>query len=303
MTRRRFRLQEYMPAGRFWDLAISMTHAWSRLGYLPRLHAPRTLNEHILSQKLHFRSDLELARQVTDKNLFKSWLQQQGMEELVVPTQCLISTVDEAAGARFSRHAAVKPTHSSGDVMIITGRSSGRFLPDEVGTIAAWLKSDYYLRSREINYRLLSKAVIVEDLLVMADGSLPNDYKIFCICGKPFLIQVDLDRNGDTHRQLFDKDWNLLPYSQNVKKFPRKDEPMPMPPALPAALRYACRLSSHFYLCRIDFYFLGTDKIKVGEVTFFPGNGASAFCPQSGDFAAGELLASAARQSLPDDPR
>lgn len=287
------RPQHYLPTGLYWDIAVTLLHASRRLGYLPRLRTPRSLNEYILSQKLHFKSDMKLARTVTDKIMFKEWLVQHGFADLVVPTAAILRDTEEARAWSATGRFVVKPTHSSGKALLLAEHKHHRLSEAQLVMLAGWLKEDYYLHSREINYRLLERAIIIEEMVCDRAGRIPNDYKLFCAAGEPFIIQVDYDRFSRPSRQLYDCSWNLLPYSQNIQKFPRDPQPRQRPTLLHTMLQRARDLSASFYFCRVDFYLVGEDSLKAGEITFFPGNGASRFTPSDGDFHAGLLVAKA----------
>jgi hypothetical protein len=272
------------------DIIISLGAAWGRLGYFPNIWHPRTFNEFVLQRKLFFQQNIVLARRVTDKHLFKDWLRWVGFPDLVVPTQAIFTDIEQARRFRFTSDCAVKPTHSSGHIIIVRDRINKKFTEDELGEMAAWMREDYYLRSREINYRGLDPALIVEDLVLDHTGQIPPDIKIFCSVGQPFMIQVDYDRYGRPSRQLYDAAWHLLPYSQNVQRFPRRDDPQPRPSYLAHALHVAAALAAPFSFCRVDLY-AGHDRImRAGEITFCPGNGLSPFTPPYGDLHAGSLL-------------
>lgn len=61
------------------------------------------------------------------------------------------------------------------------------------------------------------------------------------------------------------------------------------PGELELILDTAAELSSDFEFVRVDFYVM-PEGIKFGEFTFFPGNCAEKFRPQSGDKDFGVLL-------------
>ena len=67
-------------------MTLSTISGLDRLGYAPHLRSPRSFNEFVQSSKKRFRGDFDLARRVTDKSLFKGWLEKKGFADLVVPT-------------------------------------------------------------------------------------------------------------------------------------------------------------------------------------------------------------------------
>jgi hypothetical protein len=279
--------QMYLPIGSRWDAALSILNARKRLGYWPNHKQPRTFNEHLLSEKISFSGDLRLARRLTDKIDAKQWLIEKGFESIVIPTLATASSADELRKTKLPRRCVVKPAHGSGSLLILNEERERHLSESELRKVRSWIKEDYYRRSREPNYKNLERRIIVEELLLDDSGRPPRDYKFMCARGEPFMIQVDIGRFENHSRQLYSPEWKLLPFCQ---AYPRKDTAEPRPEQLEEATRIARTLSRHFKLCRVDFYFLGRSDIRIGEITFFPGNCAEQFQPQSGDLEAGRLI-------------
>lgn len=283
------KLQMILPTGVFWDGLLGMANSWKRLRYLPNIRSPRSFNEYFLREKMFFSGDVSLARTVTDKVEFKHWLQQIGLNDLIVPSIKLVENIRDLEGYTLPKRCIIKPSHSSGHVLLINGSTERTLSEQELVMLDGWLKEDYYLRGREPNYFGLKPRLIVEELLLDQNGQPPCDYKIFCVNGTPFVIQVDLGRFTDHTRQLYTLDWKLLPFSMF---YPRNPNPIPKPVQLQSAIEIASKLSRGFSICRIDLYFIGTSDIRAGEVTFFPGNCAERFEPKSGDFELGKMISS-----------
>ena len=112
------------------------------------------------------------------------------------------------------------------------------------------------------------------------------DFKFFMIEGRPFVIQVDLDRFGNHTRQFYSLDWRLLDFTL---KYPRNRVPLDRPVQLSAALDTASALARDFPLCRVDLYLLTESAIKAGEITFFPDGGTEPSSPESADFELGRM--------------
>jgi hypothetical protein len=279
-------IQNYLPTGRIWDSALSVLNARKRLGYYPKIGRPSTFNEYILSQKWRFNGDLNLARRITEKGQVKDWLVDLRMEHLIVPTIGIFNRIDEIEAFHFEGEIIAKSTHGSGEAIIRTAKSGVAFTPDDLQKFCFWLQSDYYRRSREPNYKGIPKRIIVEPLLRDETGNPPKDFKFFCAYGEPFLIQVDHGRYTEHTRQLYSTNWQLMDFSMC---YPRKPEAMPPPIQLTEALETARKLSSGFGFVRVDFYFM-PEGLKLGEMTFFPGNGAEKFQPEHGDRQLGKVI-------------
>ncbi len=282
-----FKIQNLLPVGRFWDISLSVMNTTRRLGYWPNYRKPSTFNEYFLWHKANFNCDMALARTLTDKIFFKDWLKDNGFGDYIIPTIFVATSVSDLRNRLMPRSCVIKPTHSSGDVIILRGAQERCLNDTEILKISRWFEEDYYLRGREPNYRNLMPRVIVEELLLDESGQPVRDYKIECAAGEPFMVQVDIDRFSAHVRQLYTVDWELLPYCTSYSRFP---DMQIRPPQLDLALNLARKLASPFLLCRIDLYFLGNDEVRIGEVTFFPANCAEVFLPRSGDNEAGKLI-------------
>jgi hypothetical protein len=280
------KLQNFLPTGHFWDNALSILNARKRLGYFPNPRKPRSFNEHILAQKWAFRGDLALASRVTDKTEVKKWLSEIGMEHLIVPTLGVFKNTWDIEAFHFEGELIAKSTHGSGEALIRTAQNGKAFSLEDLEVFRSWFSEDYYKRSREPNYKGLSKRIIVEPLLRDETGNPPKDFKFFCADGEPFAVQVDHGRYTHHTRQLYDTSWQLLPYSMC---YDRNPVPMRKPVLLDKALEAARQLSKGFGFVRVDFYFMPSG-LKLGEMTFFPGNGAERFSPAEGDAQLGRQI-------------
>lgn len=280
------KIQNYIPTGPFWDNALSILNAWKRLGYFPNVRNPRSFNEHVLAQKYRFDGDMNLARRLTDKYEVKEWLVEMGLPELVVPTVGAFNSIAEIEEFYFKGDVIAKSTHGSGSTIIRNAKYGKAFSNYDIATMEKWLLEDYYARGREANYKGLQKRIIVEPLLLDDTGNPPKDMKIFCIKGEPVFIDIHHDRFANHTRQLYTTDWELLDY---VMTFQRKPDPVKKPLTLNRALQASRLLSKGFGCVRIDFYLMG-DDLKLGEMTFFPGNGAARFVPDKGDWELGSRL-------------
>ncbi|MEQ5872793.1 glycosyl transferase [Sagittula sp. NFXS13] len=288
------RLQNFIPTGHLWDNAISILNARKRLGYWPNPKRPQTFNEFILAQKWQFQGDIELARRTTDKAEIKTWLAEKKLDHLIVPTVGVFDTIEEIRGFSFEGTVIAKSTHGSGAAIIRTAQNGKAFSEADLKLFQSWLHEDYYIRSRENNYKDLPRRIIVEPMLKGEDGAPPKDYKIACINGEPFVIQVDIDRFGDHTRQLYTPDWTLLDFSMMYPRNPIKAE---KPALLDEALETARSLAQGFGFLRVDFYFLSS-ALKLGELTYFPGNGAEIFVPPAADADLGAIIAATKAKNL-----
>lgn len=272
-----------LPASNFGDwLAGTLKFVWTQ-SRLPR--EQMIFNDVLYRLKTDGSLRDALRKRTTDKVDTKAYIAQLVGERHVVPTLAVLNTADEIHSFDFPHSCAIKPAHSSQQVILRLG--SEEIDRDE---IARWLDEDYYRISREANYLGLPRRIIVEPLVF--DQTEPTDYKIFCFRGEPRMIQCDLDRRTrhtrhTRHtRQLFDTAWRRQPYSLN---YTGNATDHPRPGNLDALLEIAGKLAMPFEFVRIDLYTDG-QAILVGEITHCHGSASETFIPRSAEQDASRLL-------------
>jgi hypothetical protein len=270
------------PYNRLGDVLWSVRGHRRAFGELPRLVRPRRFNEHLLRSKLTRDGRSALRARVSDKELVKAFVEERLGPGLTARTLAVLRTKDEVASFSFPPACAVKPTHASGLVLL---RRAGE-APPEPAQILPWLALDYYREGREPNYRALEPKVIVEELLLDAEGEVPADYKAFCFRGTPAFLQVDVDRFSGHLRSFYSPRWRELDFGM---LYPRELRPLDPPPQLAGLLAAARRLSEPFPFMRVDFYCVG-GRLVVGELTSFPENCRGRFLPDRADHLAGRLF-------------
>ena len=133
----------------------------------------------------------------------------------------------------------------------------------------------------------------MEKLLISKSGTLPYDYKFHCFNGKVEIIQVDIDRFNEHKRNLYDKDWNLLPFTwcpwENDNPLWENGKKLIAPQNINEMISIAEKLSKDFILCRIDLYELD-GLCYFGEFTFHHGSGFEKIDPFVWDIKLGEKI-------------
>jgi hypothetical protein len=247
----------------------------------PRPDQPRTLSEHLLRLKLSDELCHPLRLAVTDKEYVKRYVSNTIGERFNVPTLAVLRRPEEVDAYSFPAPCIVKPTHSS-------GRRIVRAKPDDVvdrTEIRRWFRHNHHRRTREANYRDLEPKVIVENLLLF-DGKLPDDYKIYCFCGRARLFHVMPSRlTNPISGCVYSEDWERLPFTI---KGPRGPE-MKRPVNLDAIVAAAEALAAPFSYMRVDLYTDGT-RIFVGELTSVPAGAHLTFHPRAADALARRLF-------------
>ena len=195
----------------------------------------------------------------SDKDLVKIFVAGILGEGRTVPTLAVLGSAGEIRDYDFPERCVIKPTHGSGDVVLVTPESG----PPDKDALIGLLKRNRYIPTRERNYKPLVPKLIVEPLLF--EGRPVHDYKVLCNNGEARCINYIGDRWEDYFEMWFDCDWNRLP----MRTFPPDSRPRPVPErpeCLEELVEAAGKLSRPFGLVRVDFYVDGRD-FYVGEIT------------------------------------
>ena len=202
----------------------------------------------------------------TDKELAKIFTEAVVGKQHVVPTIQVLRTEEEIDAYDFPPNCCIKPTHSSGRVIL---RRDNQEI--DKSEIKGWLSHDYYHQSREVNYRDLAHKVIVEEMVFpLTEGA---DYKFYCYKGQPTLIEVHMGRFDDRsdHRQFIcDTKWNWV---HGLTTHSVDKHPADKPDNLQSMLEVASKVAAYFEHVRIDMYSDG-EHCYIGEITHCAGGAA-----------------------------
>lgn len=216
---------------------------------------------------------------VSDKEFVKLFIKAVVGDQYNVPTIAVLRSVSEVDSFDFPSTCCIKPTHSSGQVII---RKNNEAIDKE--TIKKWFAINYYDIGREANYKTLHPKVIIEPLIFNDENI--NDYKFFCFNGKPKLIQVDTDRRQNHQRMIFDITWNPQNFSI---AYPRSRQAIAKPNNLENMLLVVEILAKYFGFIRIDLYSDG-QQCLIGEITNCHGNASEEFIPTTGEIEASRII-------------
>jgi hypothetical protein len=217
---------------------------------------------------------------VSDKEYVKLYIRATVGEKYNSRTFGVIRNRADVRGFDFPRACCIKPTHSSGQVIL---RTDGEDI--DLALIESWFSLNYYKVGREAQYKHLRPKVIVEEIVF--SNPEPANINIFCNDGVPKMIQYVTMMSEPKTRKFLDCDWNELPYYTIYQKSERSLDP---PATLAEMLDVSARLSAGFRgLVRIDIYTDGTSVI-VGEITNTNHNANSVFVPRSAEIDASRLI-------------
>lgn len=233
----------------------------------------RDFNDFLFARKVDGSLADPFRRRVSDKEHAKAFIADRLGKHRTTETVAVLRSPEDIGGWRPDAFpVVVKPTHSSGRVLIIDGEHA---LGEAVPVMRRWLDHCFFSDTLELNYRELEPKVIAERFIpdtFLYEGS------IHCRAGKPRVISI-IDRfSADKRRASLDSRWQPLDVALGHPYRPLA------PPALPyrdRLLHEASMLAEPFDFIRVDFYASGTGFI-FGELTNLPAGGLGRFDPPDG---------------------
>ena len=242
-----------LPRGRFWDRVFAFAKFIKNNGRLPS--DEMRFNDVLYRMKTDrtFPSPQQVL--TADKELAKAYVAERVGAEHTVPTLAILRTPEEVRSFDYPEVCVVKATHSSGKFYI---RHKGDPIDPEM--IAAWLDDDFYMRSREAQYRTLERKIIVEPLAFGKQD--PEDYRFFCYKGELRAILHEPLRS-EPLGMFYTPDWEPLHCSVGVETL---NTPCPRPDCLDEMRRDVEILAKAFDFVRIDAFCDGKNYM-FGELT------------------------------------
>ena len=255
--------------------------------YWMNLKEPRTFNEKTCVSKIIGEHSNYSA--LVDKASAKQWAAERLGHHSVVPTIAVFRAEEVNAGiseAKLKFPCVLKPTHSSGKVLIITNRSDFISRSQKIhSTLKIWMSLNHFDVSGEPQYRDLEPRVICEEFLDQ-EGSSPNDYKFFCFAGKPVFVQVDIDRHHAPKKVFYDMEWVKQEFTNKFAVWGGSVDP---PEQFDRMKAFASILSQGFAFSRVDLY-EANGTVYFGEITFHHGSGYDSWTSYEHDLMLGQLI-------------
>lgn len=149
-----------------------------------------------------------------------------------------------------------------------------------------WLRTNFYRISREPNYKNIPPRIICERFLAEEGNIGLLDFKFFCFHGHVKVVQVDFDRFTNHTRNMYDRNWNLYPFTFI---YPNNSRHLPEPKNLREMIEVSETLAGEMPLVRVDLYNVAS-RILFGELTFTPESGFGRFKPEEWDYTLGVYL-------------
>lgn len=285
----RFKFYEFVQNGLKTDRTITEEKFKSVFERNLDLNNPKTLNEKIQWLKLYDRKPFHTV--CADKYEVRNYLSTLFGTEYLIPLYLCTSKYKEVTKDNICKYPCIiKANHTSGDYIIVRDPEKVDWV-DIQYSCRFWLHKSFYRISQEWQYKNIKRKIVVEKLLQTKEGKIPNDYKLHYINGELVFVYVSVDREGANKRNIYDKDWNPLPFSwvARVNSENVRGLEIPPPPTFEKMKEMASIIAKDFKYVRVDFYDVD-GKLYFGEITLHHGGGFDVFTPEEYDYKFGELL-------------
>lgn len=261
-----------------------------RTGKELHLDYPQSFNEKIQWLKIYDHKPEYTV--MVDKYLAKKYIANIIGNKYIIPTLGVWDTPEEIDFEQLPDQFVLKCTHNSGLGMCICKDKSELNIEKVKRELYKGLKQKYYYTGREWPYKDVKPRIIAEKYLEDSGRVVPEDYKIYCINGKPKYIVVFHDRFNDKVKpseSVYDTEWNRQKISLD-KDFEISNIETPKPCCLQELLYIAFKLCREYAQVRLDFYIIN-EVIYFGEITFHTASGFQTMIPDKLDETlGGELI-------------
>ena len=278
-------------AARHLDLYLSRRAYRKAYGAEPNLASPALYGEKITARKLF--DQRPIFRQLADKLQMREFVVRKLGEAYLPRLLAVHDRFDEIDFDRLPQKFVIKPNHGTHWILVVEDketldRSAARTM------VEGWMKTNYYVNSREVFYRDVKPKIMIEECLEEASGAPVIDYKFWVFDGVVRLIAVAWRERVNANRQaaMFDREGKVLPVQiEFTNSTFKKGQPVVSPataetsaaramlPANTATLMaIAEKVGDGFDFIRVDLY-SPAGRILVGELTSLSGGGVRPYEP------------------------
>lgn len=251
-------------------------------GRYPSLSRPQRFSEKIQWRKLF---DLDPRYPiVSDKIASRQFIAARVGDEWLPELLWSGESPDDVPFDRLPPPYILKTNHASAQNVIVTDAAA---LDREAirHKLRTWLAVPYGLLMREPAYSTIRPRLLVEKLLVNADGLPPFEHKMFVFDGKLRCVQtIIVDDNRKRYSIVHTRDWQPLSW-RAVN--PLYDKPLPRPAHFAKFVELAETIAAGFDHLRVDIY-EWNGQPRVGELTLYNASGMTPFTPDEADVILGD---------------
>lgn len=255
------------------------------------LNHPILFNEKLWWLMINNRNSL--MTECTDKVKVRDYIKNLNLGHILTDIQGVYDHVEDIPFNELKGKFFIKCNHVSGINAIYDSSHSEKFNYEVFKKeFNSALKINYYYQNREWNYKNIVPKILVERFIEAENNLL--DYRFFCFHGEVKLIFIDIDTASDdgkhnpkARRNIYDRNFVLQDF--NVGRINFDSKLVEKPENLEQMIEIAEMLSTPFPFCRIDLY-NNDNKIKFGEITFYPGGATQQFSNLEADLMVSSWL-------------
>ncbi len=269
-------------AARRLDIYLSLRAYRKTFGRNPDLAKPSLFSEKITARKLFDRRPL--MSQLADK-LFAREFAAARIGPVHLPR--LLMTCERFEEIDFDRlpdKFVIKANHGTHWVLLVDDKAALDHAAARK-TVNRWMKTNYYVNSREYFYRDIKPRIMIEEFLEEPSGVPVIEFRFFVYDGAVKFLTVHQSKvlGGPRSNKRFNRALEKIPSAE-------PPEPMPelkMPSNIEDMFDLASRLGQGFDFIRVDLYAPG-GRIVFGELTTLPMGGVRKMKPPGSDERFGE---------------
>ncbi len=263
------------------DIYLSLRAYRKTFGQNPNLAQPSLFTEKVTARKLFERRPVFSI--LADKLRAREFARERIGPDYLPRLLMVCERFDEIDFDRLPDKFVIKANHGTHWVLIVEDKAT----LDRAAarrSINRWLKTNYYINSREYFYRNIRPRIMIEELLQEDSGIPVIEYRFFSYDGVAKFLSVHRQRsvNGGRTQTRFTRAGERLPDPAISSAVPADAPPhfadTDFPPNMERMFEIADTLAQGFDFIRVDLYNPG-GRILFGEMTSLPMGGVRRMNP------------------------
>lgn len=251
-----------------------------------RLDPPLMFSEKVQWMKLHDKNPLYPT--LCDKIAVRDYVKERIGGEYLVPQLGVWDDPNDIDFTILPERFVLKCTHDSGSAVFITDKSKMNVRATRQA-LKKRLKRDYSRLGREWPYQSVPRRVLAEAFIGKPDGTLPDDYKFYCVRGKVLWICLCTNRRRSSADYVV-CDLSLQPFWTNIRSVAHAEDIEMTPPAhLQEMIALSERLAKGLTHIRVDLYDT-PNGVYFGETTLYDQSGMTSDYDEEMDRKLGDLI-------------
>jgi hypothetical protein len=251
-------------------------------GRRPDLADPARFSDKITWLKLHDKNPLFPI--LTDKVRVRDWIAARVGRDRLVPAVGVFERAEELRRAELPSRFVAKVNFGTGHNVFVWDRDA-MDLEAIIAQLDGWLREPQPFALMEWYHHHISPRILVEHLMVDANGTVPYDYKCLVFHGRLEIIYCVRNRFSVKTIAYYRREWQPIDLHAEERERFYTDPP----PLLEEMIELAEALGRPFPFMRVDIY-CHEGRAYVGELTPHPNSGMGVLEPSSYDLEFGKLL-------------